>query len=374
MRRRSVLAASLVASAVLVVFASTPIEPPNVFSPNVTASARAVTENFESIEDGIGAIREFVIDVRRSQVQLRDRVQVLEATTLDPQPAPDPTPAALPMPPVAPASDDDAIVFTAGSLVDATAVNARFERSRVDLSNFDEFIQLLQVEATSLEDRTAALEALLSPSEIASPQRRAIESVEALLPHTFQAQTSMRSAQMNANFDALAAIADANRANAETIEAAQASLEPRIAALEAMTSALCEDLRPDRSVRVFDIVVDPPSPVALDYDERVVVTFGYVSRYVDLGYDGFRAWVVPYRDGEHASGARFQGSNILMAEAGSLERTFIGTGLEPGESVHVNEAVVSIVGVQLDDEGEQVNTVSLLRCTVPVDVTFARPE
>ena len=375
MKRRSVrVAASLVVSAVLVVFATTPIEPPNVFSPNAIASARAVSENFESIEDEVDAIREFVIDVRRSQVQLRDRVLVLETTTLDPPPAPDPETAALPTVPIALASVEDEIVFNAGSLVDAADVNERFERSRKNLQNIDEFMQLLQVEVTSLKDRTAALEALLAPSETALVQRRAIDAVEALLPYTFQANTTMRSVHMNANFDALAATAAANRANAETIEVAQSSLEPRIAALEAMTSDSCEDLRPDRSVRVFDIDVDPPSPAALDFEEPVVVTFGYVNRYVELGYDGFRAWVVAYRDGEYALGTVFQGSAILTAEDGTLQRSFFAAALEPGESVHVNEAIVSIVGVQLDDEGEQVNAVSLLRCIVPVDVTFSRPE
>ena len=95
---------------------------------------------------------------------------------------------------------------------------------------------------------------------------------------------------------------------------------------------------------------------------------------MDLGYDGFRAWVVPYRDGEYAAGASFQGSNVLTPEVGTLERFFSASALDPTESTHVNEAVVSIVGVQLDGEGEQVNAVSLLRCTVPVDVTFSRPE
>lgn len=372
MRRILVLAVAVVVG--LNVFAGGLGELPRTFSANTSASAGAVNENFAAVENAIQDIREFVIEGRRTQVGLRGRVEALELAVLDPTPAPDvssltPTTSSL-----AQTSDDDEHAFVAGTLVDAAAVNARFERSRGELENIDAFLLLVQRDATSLEDRVATMEGLLAANASSVPRRTAIESVEALLPHVFEAATTMRSAHMNANFDALASIAAANQSNAAAIEAEHAALEPRIAALEAVTSASCADLHRGRSVRVFDIDVDPPSPVAVNYDERVIVTFGYVNAYVDLGYDGFRAWVVPYGDGEYAAGASFQGSSILTPEVGTLERYFSGSALDPGESTHVDEAVVSIVGVQLDDEGEQVNTVSLLRCTVAVDVTFSRPE
>lgn len=111
---------------------------------------------------------------------------------VDPAPAPDLIVAALRTPSGTPMSDDGEYEFVAARLVDASVVNARFERSRQDLENINEFLQLLQLEAT--------------------------------------------------------------------------------------TSSLCEDLRPDRSVRVFDIDVNPPSPVALSFDERSSSRSGMSTR------------------------------------------------------------------------------------------------
>lgn len=352
--------------------------PPHALVAGTPASASEVSENFEVLETGVLSVRELIIEVRRTQVRLRDRIAALEPFVLDPQPPPTTTSARetitssehfLPRP-----EDTEPVVFDAGTVVDAEAVNERFGRIEADLSNTFLFVQTLYEDLLKMLGRLSALEELQLPDGAEEGTPEALVPVDADVEHTFVAGTTMRSSDMNANFEKLSTAIARTMANARALEAAHGDVVRRLEALEASVSFRCDDVRPDRLTRVFAIDVVPASPASLSSNDEVVASFDYVTNALDLGYDGFRVWFQPHFDGEYAPGGSYQPSGVETAPSGTLSRSFAGDGLDPGESTQVNEGHVFMQGVQLDENGVQVGAVPILECIVPVDITFTAPQ
>lgn len=371
------MAAAVALVIVATVLAQTVEAPPNVHVPGTRVSAGEVSANFEILETGVLTVRDVIIEVRRAQVSLRDRIAALEPFVLDPQPPPTTTSAGktiadserfLPL-----AEDEEPIVFEAGTLVAAEAVNARLGRIEADLSNTFLFQQVLYEDLLTTLERLAVLEDLQLPEGAEAAMPDSLVPVEADLEHNFAAGTTMRSSEMNANFDRLSTALTRTMTNAIAMEAAHADVAQRLETLEASVSFHCDNIRPDRQTRVVAIDVVPASPATLARNEEVVATFDYVTNALELGYDGFRVWFQPHFDGEYAPGGSYQPSGVETAPNGTLSRAFAGDGLEPGESTQVNEGHVFMQGVQLDENGVQIQAVPILECIVPVDITFTAP-
>ncbi|TVR97437.1 MAG: hypothetical protein EA416_00610 [Trueperaceae bacterium] len=197
-------------------------------------SASALRAALDGRTDALSDLREQIIDLRRNQVALGDRVAVLEQsvaqssgaeTMTDPLEASDAGPWA-------------GVGIVAGEIANAEALNEVFERFASDLTNIRAFQGLLVLEQDALFGRIEALEAAADILDPPEADLLVPDETDVSVPHEFTTGSTMRASEMNANLRAVDDALLAEFAMANAIGAHQAVLEARIEALEAEPDAV----------------------------------------------------------------------------------------------------------------------------------------
>lgn len=178
-------------------------------------------------------VREQIIDARRTQIFLRDRVAYLEQTFAPASVASvahSVSPEAEPLE----AGDDPwtEAGIVAGRIANAGAINDVFTGLVTDVANFREFQGLLVGEQVALRERAEALEDLAGILDPPGLDPLQPNEDEFAVPHTFAAGSVMRASEMNANLQAVDAGLAEEGAMAAAIVAQLALLEGRVGALE----------------------------------------------------------------------------------------------------------------------------------------------
>ena len=192
-------------------------------------SASAMRSALDARSDVLAQVREQVIEVRRAQVALRDRVAFLEHYVA--------TSAVAGAETVPLEADDDDDPWTeagivAGQVADAEALNDVFTRFVSDLTNIRAFQALLILDQEALLARIEALEAIAGIVDPPAPGALVPNEDEVTVPHIFTTGSAMRASEMNANLVAVDAGLVAEAAMAGMVEARQAVLAARVDALE----------------------------------------------------------------------------------------------------------------------------------------------
>ena len=192
-------------------------------------SASAMRSALDARADALAQVREQVIEVRRTQVALRDRVAFLEqyvATSASGGAETVPLDAVDDVDPWTEAG------IVAGQVADAEALNEVFERFTSDLTNIRAFQALLIRDHEALLARIEALEATAGIVDPPAAGSLAPNEAEVTVPHVFATGSAMRASEMNANLLAVDAGLVAEAAMAASIAARQAVLAARVDALE----------------------------------------------------------------------------------------------------------------------------------------------
>ena len=211
--KRSLVIALLLSLGVAAAQTTGPTAIPNVFTDGTKMSASAMNENLQALEDRMDVIREAVIETRREQVKLRDRVDLLTEATPSGA-ATGSFESAYPQ-----QAEEPAWPFAAGDLVDANLVNRAFSDFQDAADNIDEFSRLLMKDMQTISDKISALEQLYS-----LPVGEGFEAeLFAYVPPTakkFKANERIVTADVNANFGQLWASLDVLEHNVEEAMAA----------------------------------------------------------------------------------------------------------------------------------------------------------
>lgn len=203
---------------------------PNVFETGSPMSASAMNENLEWLSDRIAVVRESVIETRRVQVQMRDRVRsvtpIVESfsVNLEDSAITAQQEETLPWP------------FKAGDFVDADAVNDSFAAFTADSYNIAEFNALMATEMTSIAANLTAAEQAhgLSDGSRAEVQ---LDVYEAPSLTEFDKGARIVAAEVNDNFAATAASVAAIEQQAAELAAWVAHELSRLEAIELVAGA-----------------------------------------------------------------------------------------------------------------------------------------
>ena len=178
-------------------------------------------------------VRDQLIDVRRTQIYLRDRVAFLEeeSSTASAASVAD-APHAVTESLQSGADPWTEAGIVAGSVANAADMNTIFEAWVTDVSNFREFQSLLIREQDALYERIEALEVGAGILDPPTTDPLVPNEAEFSVPHTFMTGSVMRASEMNANLE----VVDAGFAEEGTMAAAIAThlglLEERVDTLE----------------------------------------------------------------------------------------------------------------------------------------------
>lgn len=185
-----------------------------------------------TVEDDVGTLRELVIDVRRTQVAVRDRVAALEASTSGASAFA--TEAWWVERQVQSLESVAGAGLQAGSLASSGSINSLFNVLANDLSNIHEFMVLLERESDAIAVRLAAIEDALDVVPAVEDDPTPFDVEPPVVAHVFVTRTLMRADDMNENLAAVSVTPDLlDTANAMMARHVDVFLV-RITALEAM--------------------------------------------------------------------------------------------------------------------------------------------
>ncbi len=185
-----------------------------------------------AVEDDVATLRDLVIDVRRTQVTVRDRVAALEASTSGASASA--TQARWIERHVQRLESVAGAGLQAGSLASSASLNSLFTVLASDLSNIHEFMLLLERDADAIAVRLAAVEDTLDVVPAVEDDPPPFDVEPPAVAHVFVTRTVMRANEMNDNLAAVSVTPDlldaANAMMARLVDGFQV----RIAVLEEM--------------------------------------------------------------------------------------------------------------------------------------------
>lgn len=159
-----------------------------------------------AVETDVGTLRELVIEVRRTQVRVRDRVAALEVWASGSSALGSVSGGAgrdvRSLESVAGAG------LQAGSLASSASLNSVFAVLAGDLVNIHEFMGLLERDSDAIAVRLAAVEDALDVVPAAEDDPVPFDVAPPVVPHAFVTGTVMRAAEMNENLVAVAVTED----------------------------------------------------------------------------------------------------------------------------------------------------------------------
>ena len=197
-------------------------------------SASAMRAALDGRSEAFAALREQVIDLRRTQIAIRDKVVEMEeivaaGRSVGGEAAP-----------LEESADDDPWTeagIVTGQVADAEALNEVFARFGGNVTNVRAFQALLILDQDVLFGRVEAIEAAAGIVDPPPAGSLVPNEAEVSVPHVFTTGTLMRSSELNANLMAVDAGLIAEAAMASAIAARQAVLAERV-------EVLWEDLGP----------------------------------------------------------------------------------------------------------------------------------
>ena len=197
-------------------------------------SASAMRAALDGRSEAFDALREQVIELRRTQVAIRDKVVEMEEIVAVARAA------GAEAAPLEAVGDDDPWTeagIVAGQVADAEALNEVFALFFANVTNVRAFQALMILDQDALFGRVEAIEAAAGVLDPPPAGSLTPDEAEVSVPHVFTTGTVMRSSEMNANLLAVDAGLIAETAMAGAIAARQAVLAERV-------ELLWEDLAP----------------------------------------------------------------------------------------------------------------------------------